>query len=45
LRRGYKGTVKVLIGVATGKDNRDKRETKKNRDWQRDKGRIMRDRG
>jgi len=40
-----KGTVKILVGVATGKDNQDKRQTKKDRDWQRDKGRIMRDRG
>jgi len=40
-----KGMVKVLIGIATGKDNRDKRDTVKKRDWQRDKSRIMRDRG
>ena len=38
-----KGIVKILVGVATGKDNRDKRDTVKKRDWQRDKARIMRE--
>jgi SsrA-binding protein len=37
--------VKVQIGTATGKDNKDKRESVKKRDWQRDKSRLMRDRG
>jgi len=40
-----KGMVKLLIGVAIGKDNRDKRDTVKKRDWQRDKARIMREKG
>jgi len=40
-----KGIAKLLIGLATGKDNRDKRDTQKKRDWQRDKARIMRERG
>ncbi len=40
-----KGLVKVLIGVATGKDSRDKRESVKKRDWQRDKARLMREKG
>ena len=40
-----KGIAKLLIGIATGKDNRDKRDTQKKRDWQRDKARIMRERG
>ncbi len=40
-----KGRAKLLIGLATGKDARDKRETQKKRDWQRDKSRIMRERG
>jgi SsrA-binding protein len=40
-----KGLVKILIGVATGKDKIDKRETQKKRDWQRDKARLMRERG
>ena len=40
-----KGLVKLLFGVATGKDNRDKRDSVKNRDWQRDKARLMREKG
>ena len=39
------GRVKIQIGTATGKDNKDKRESVKKRDWQRDKARLMRDRG
>jgi SsrA-binding protein len=39
------GRIKIQIGTATGKDNKDKRETVKKRDWQRDKARLMRDRG
>ena len=39
------GKVKLLIGAAKGKDSRDKRDTQKTRDWQRDKARIMRERG
>ena len=40
-----KGMVKILVGVATGKDKQDKRDTVKKRDWQRDKSRLMRERG
>ena len=40
-----KGKAKLLIGLATGKQNRDKRDVQKKRDWQRDKARIMRERG
>lgn len=40
-----KGVAKVLLGLATGKKQHDKRETEKARDWQRDKARILRDRG
>ncbi|MBN2751467.1 MAG: SsrA-binding protein SmpB [Rhodospirillaceae bacterium] len=40
-----KGIAKVLLGLATGKKQHDKRDTEKDRDWQRDKARIMRDRG
>jgi len=40
-----RGKVKLLIGVATGKDKGDKRDVKKKRDWQRDKARLMRERG
>ena len=40
-----RGRAKVELGVARGKQNVDKRETVKNRDWQRQKARLMRDRG
>lgn len=36
-----RGKAKLLIGVAKGKKNHDKRETEKNRDWNREKQRIM----
>ncbi|MCB1881268.1 MAG: SsrA-binding protein SmpB [Gammaproteobacteria bacterium] len=36
------GRVKVEIGLARGKQLHDKRATDKERDWQRDKARIMR---
>ena len=37
-----RGRVKILIGLAKGKKQYDKREAEKERDWQREKGRIMR---
>lgn len=37
------GKVKLLIGLARGKNTVDKRETIKERDWNRDKSRILRD--
>ena len=37
-----KGKVKIEIGVAKGKKQYDKRQTKKNRDWNRDKARYFR---
>jgi len=37
-----KGRVKVQIGLAKGKKQHDKRDTEKERDWEREKGRIMR---
>ena len=37
-----KGKVKVEIAVAKGKKQYDKRQTKKNRDWNRDKSRYFR---
>ena len=40
-----KGIAKIELGVAKGKKIHDKRETEKNRDWQRDKARLMRDKG
>jgi SsrA-binding protein len=40
-----KGVAKLELGIAKGKKLHDKRETEKNRDWQRDKARLMRDKG
>ena len=40
-----RGIAKVRLGLARGKRKSDKRETEKERDWQRDKARLMRDRG
>jgi SsrA-binding protein len=40
-----KGRAKLLLGLARGKKLHDKRETEKQRDWARDKARLMRDRG
>jgi SsrA-binding protein len=39
------GRAKVLIGLGKGKKNYDKRETERNRDWNRDKARIMKEGG
>ena len=39
-----KGRVKLSIGLAKGKKQHDKRETEKDRDWVREKARVMRDR-
>ncbi len=36
-----KGNVKLEIGLAKGKKQHDKRETEKERDWQREKQHIM----
>ncbi|MDX5366708.1 MAG: SsrA-binding protein, partial [Alphaproteobacteria bacterium] len=40
-----KGFVKVEIGLAQGKKLADKRETLKERSWERDKARLMREKG
>jgi SsrA-binding protein len=40
-----KGIAKLELGIAKGKKLHDKRETEKNRDWQRDKARLMRAKG
>lgn len=40
-----RGMAKVAIGLARGKKQHDKRETIKQRDWQREKQRLMRDKG
>ncbi len=37
-----KGRIKLQIGLAKGKKQHDKRDTEKERDWEREKGRIMR---
>ncbi|KAA3653772.1 MAG: SsrA-binding protein SmpB [Proteobacteria bacterium] len=37
-----KGRIKALIGLAKGKKQHDKRETEKAREWEREKGRLMR---
>jgi len=36
-----RGKVKVEIGMAKGKRQHDKRKTEKDRDWERQKGRIL----
>ncbi len=36
-----KGLAKIKLGVAKGKKKHDKREAEKDRDWQREKGRIL----
>ena len=41
----HRGIVKIKIGVAKGKKNRDKRATEKSRDWQRQKARLLRQNG
>jgi SsrA-binding protein len=40
-----KGRAKVEIALARGKKLHDKRETEKKRDWSREKGRLMREKG
>jgi SsrA-binding protein len=40
-----RGIAKVELGLARGKRKVDKRETEKRRDWQRQKARLMRERG
>ena len=39
-----RGRAKVELGLATGKRKSDKRQAERDRDWQRDKARIMRTR-
>jgi SsrA-binding protein len=38
-----KGRVKLEIGLAKGKKQYDKRESEKQKDWEREKARLMRD--
>jgi SsrA-binding protein len=40
-----KGRAKVEIALAKGKKLHDKRESEKARDWKREQGRLLRDRG
>ena len=39
------GRAKLLLAVGRGKKLHDKRETEKQRDWSREKGRLMKERG
>ncbi len=36
------GRAKIQVGLAKGKKQHDKRATEKERDWQRDKARLLR---
>ena len=40
-----RGIAKLKIAVAQGKKVHDKRETERKRDWQREKARLLRDKG
>ncbi len=40
-----RGIAKLALGLARGKRKVDKRETEKQRDWQRQKARLLRERG
>ena len=40
-----RGIAKLLIGLAKGKKAPDKRETEKQRDWQREKRRLLKELG
>lgn len=40
-----KGFAKVMLGMARGKKEYEKRDTIKDREWQKEQGRIMRDKG
>ncbi|WP_374496421.1 SsrA-binding protein SmpB [Vogesella indigofera] len=40
-----KGNIKIDIGLAKGKKQHDKRQSEKEREWAREKQRLMRDKG
>ena len=40
-----RGIAKVELGIAKGKNKGDKRESEKKRDWERERGRLLRARG
>ncbi|MDP3493337.1 MAG: SsrA-binding protein SmpB [Hyphomonadaceae bacterium] len=42
---GSNGMAKIKLALATGRKAPDKREVEKKRDWDRQKGRLLRDRG
>jgi len=37
-----KGRAKLAVGLAKGKKQHDKRATEKDRDWERDRSRVLR---
>ncbi|RVB61612.1 SsrA-binding protein, partial [Mesorhizobium sp. M7A.F.Ca.CA.002.04.1.1] len=39
------GRAKLLLAVGRGKKLHDKRESEKQRDWSREKGRLLKERG
>jgi len=40
-----RGRAKLELGLAKGKDTHDKRQAQKDRDWNREKARLLRERG
>jgi SsrA-binding protein len=40
-----RGRAKLLLALARGKNTADKRQTEKDRDWARERGRLLKDRG
>ncbi|MCO5063055.1 MAG: SsrA-binding protein SmpB [Rhizobiaceae bacterium] len=40
-----RGRAKLLLAIARGKKLHDKRETEKQRDWSRERGRLLKERG
>jgi SsrA-binding protein len=42
---GPSGMAKIKLALATGRKAPDKRDVEKKRDWERQKGRLLRDRG
>lgn len=40
-----RGLAKLQLALGKGKKNHDKRQTEKQRDWNREKGRLLRERG
>lgn len=40
-----RGIAKLALGVATGKRKHEKRETIKKREWERERGRLLREKG